>query len=773
MNTLTHITRICRHILLIVTCSIVWVNSVYALPNKVNESHEATAYKGESYYRAKDFMDRVFHYVEQNNLGNVEYNSDVYIRHRMHTKRKGPIVRYLPGMLRLEHGEHDYLSELRLRFQYRMPNELDCKIVAYHSTARYQKATRLIAMRRFNFQIYDSNLFLDCILNPLHYRNKRFYRYRYSSNQGYKDSTATSVRINIQPRFNNDQLVKGYIDLNPKTGAVTHFVFNLRYQMQNLTINGSLGKNGYETLIPIRMRIVSNFKFMGNRINEVYEIYSHHHFNPIYQEDNKKRCKYNITRQCLLRIDTAQIINQIAYFDSIRPLPLRKFETNIIEQHRKTVRPAVPKNLPYTPTHQDSITTNCDSIVKDSTTTKTIQTNDRTTFLNERTKNILLDSHNFNMGNRIRSSFKIPALLTPSRIGWSKSKGFSLKAKAKWYIYLSQRDYLPFIEFSPKIGYNFKQKQVYWDVPMFMRIIPKYDGTFSFRASGGSHMYNNRQAEEVRKKLKGIEKYDSLVMILDQFGFHDYRNTNVDIDFGISPLPGLRFTLGSRYRNHTLLEWNKLADVTGMARNLKSIGPFAQIEWTPGQYYYCKDKRKIPLYSKYPTFILNYERGYGIGKGQTNYERFEFDTRYRLPLYAMRTLFFRFGSGIFTNRGYDCFLSYDFFNFNYMPEDWKDELTGEFQLLDARWYYESRYYLRFTGTYESPMMFLARVPGLTRVIQKERVYLNLLNVNRLGLYTELGYGISTHLLDIGTFMSIANDHSLQFGCKFVLKFFDE
>lgn len=770
MFTPTHIVRICRFIFIAVF-STVWVCSAYATPRKSKDTKETTSYKGESYYKAKQLMSHVFDYVEKNHFNNVEYNSDVYIRHHMRTKRKGPIVRYLPGMLRLERGEHDYLSELQLRFQYRMPGELDCKIVAYHTTARYQDADRLMAIRRFNFQIYDSKLFLDCILNPLHKRNKRFYRYRYNSNRLYEDKMDTIVRINIQPRFDNDQLVKGYIDINSKTGAVTHFLFSFRYQMQYLTINGSVGEKGLQTLIPNKMRIVSNFNLFGNRINEVYDIYSRHHFIPSQPVVKNRKEKYDITRQCLLRIDTTQIISRPAYFENIRPIPLRKFEKLIINDYYKK------ESLKQAQIKQDKdslsqLVTN-DPIPAGNNAEDSEKKNQRNRFLDERTENILLDSHNFDLGNRVRSHFKIPALIAPSRIDWSKNKGFTLKAKAQWNVFLSRKDYLPFIEFSPRIGYTFKLKQFYWNIPLLIRILPQYDGTIFFRADGGSRMYNNRQAEEVREKLEGIEKYDSLINFLNHYGFHDYRNTNIDLDFGLSPIPGLRFTAGARYRQHSLIDWNKYAGITGILRHLKSIGPFGHVEWTPGQYYYRKDRRYIPLYSKYPTFIFNYERGFNLGKGNTNYERIEFDTRYRMPLYAMRSLFFRFGFGLFTNRGDDCFLNYDFFNFSYMPEDWKDELTGEFQLLNPRWYNESSYYVRFTGTYESPMMLLARMPGLTRIIQKERVYLNLLNVKKLGIYTELGYGFSTHLLDVGSFISIASDRSVQFGCKFVLQFFED
>ena len=58
-------------------------------------------------------------------------------------------------------------------------------------------------------------------------------------------------------------------------------------------------------------------------------------------------------------------------------------------------------------------------------------------------------------------------------------------------------------------------------------------------------------------------------------------------------------------------------------------------------------------------------------------------------------------------------------------------------------------------------------------MQTERIYLNLLTVRQLPFYAELGYGVSTHLMNLGTFLSVAPDHSLGFGCRVVLRLFDD
>ena len=106
--------------------------------------------------RADELMRKVFSYGEQFSMDSLQYVSDVYLRHVMHTKRNGPIVRYIPGMLRLERGHNDYLSEAHLKLQYRAPGQIDCKVIAFHTTAKYQSEQRFHSLGRYIFLIYES-----------------------------------------------------------------------------------------------------------------------------------------------------------------------------------------------------------------------------------------------------------------------------------------------------------------------------------------------------------------------------------------------------------------------------------------------------------------------------------------------------------------------------------------------------------------------------------------------------------------------------------------
>jgi hypothetical protein len=56
---------------------------------------------------------------------------------------------------------------------------------------------------------------------------------------------------------------------------------------------------------------------------------------------------------------------------------------------------------------------------------------------------------------------------------------------------------------------------------------------------------------------------------------------------------------------------------------------------------------------------------------------------------------------------------------------------------------------------------------------KERLYFNLLSIPRITPYTEIGYGIGTHVFDFGIFASFHELTFKQIGCKFTIELFNK
>ncbi len=211
----------------------------------------------------------------------------------------------------------------------------------------------------------------------------------------------------------------------------------------------------------------------------------------------------------------------------------------------------------------------------------------------------------------------------------------------------------------------------------------------------------------------------------------------------------------------------------GLKSSYVSFAPRLQIQWTPGQYYYMNGKRKINLNSNYPTFSLDYERGLkGVLSSTGQYERFEVDMQHHISLGLMRDIYYRVGTGAFTNTHELYFVDYANFTKSNLPVGWNDDIGGVFQLLDSRWYNSSNQYVRAHFTYQAPFLLFRHLRKYSRNIINERIYASILSVPHLTPYAELGYGIGTHIFDVGAFVNFAQSSFSQIGFKFTFELFN-
>lgn len=695
---------------------------------------------------ADSVMARVFTFTRRYGLRAAAFRSEVYVRHTLSTRRRNIFTRYMPDMLRLERGSRSYFGEQLSHYQFRPPAEVYKKDIAAYSTMPYLRQERDEWIGRYSLSIYEPNIFTDRILSPVNRRNRRYYRYRYLS--GYIHAGRRIVRLQVRPRISNTQLVKGTISVEEQTGRVVSFSLNFFYGWSRIHVTGEMGREGQSALMPKRILLTSRLRFLGNHIDEAYEATASYQMEKNVQEADTGRHRFDLTKRYQLHTDTTSMRRDKAYFDQHRPFPLQEKQQKIYDLAARG----------------DSLRS--DSLQEDEAGAEALE-GSWTFRLSDATESLLFDSHTLSLAPSAR--LKLPAILTPSMVQWSRSRGLSLQTRVNFHADFTR---LRSLEFSPRVGYNFKDRQVYWRLPLTLNVLPHNDGCFTLEASGGDHIYNARQADEVRRRLHGITNYDSLSKVFDRYDFSYYRDNRLLATFTFSPIVGLRLSMGWRLHRRVLLHWNDVASANGMSRTLTGFAPRLSVCWTPALYYYRNNGRAVPLHSKWPTFLLDYERGLSTFNASTSYERIETDIQYTCPLYALRALYFRGGCGFFTRRGADCFLDYDYFRNNRFGGSWHDELSGQFQLLDSRWYNESRHYVRLSAAYESPMLLFSRLRWLTRVVQKERLYINLLNVGTLGYYSEWGYGLSTPVVDVAGFIAVAGHSQTGVGVKFVLRLGD-
>lgn len=190
----------------------------------------------------------------------------------------------------------------------------------------------------------------------------------------------------------------------------------------------------------------------------------------------------------------------------------------------------------------------------------------------------------------------------------------------------------------------------------------------------------------------------------------------------------------------------------------KSFAPHITLKFTP--------------WRKGPVLTFNYEHSFkGIFGSNLQYERIETDASYKFKLDRMRLFNLKAGFGLYTNRKTAFFLDYTNFHDQNLPEGWDDDWTGQFQLINSRWYNTSKYYVRGHVSYESPLLVCSFLPIIGRYVETERLYLSMLSIQNTRAYSEIGYGVSTRFVSIGAFASFLNTKIQDVGFKFTFELF--
>ena len=132
------------------------------------------------------------------------------------------------------------------------------------------------------------------------------------------------------------------------------------------------------------------------------------------------------------------------------------------------------------------------------------------------------------------------------------------------------------------------------------------------------------------------------------------------------------------------------------------------------------------------------------------------------------------GFGFYSSKGKDqYFLDYSNFRDNNLTGGWRDEWTGDFELLDRNWYNASDYYVRLNSTYESPLLIFSRVPIFGQIIETERLYMGIMTVRKINPYVEMGYAFTNRVFSLGVFTGLKNMKFEGVGFRFGFELFDK
>lgn len=675
-----------------------------------------------------------------------EYKAELYLKGRIKVRKSNRLIRYVPSMFRLEKGVNDYLLESVSEMHYLAPDVYNRKIKALSTTFPRDKGQIVDLTDFLNMNIYSSSIMTDKLLSPLDQKSSRHYHYlldTVADIRGYH-----MYKILIVPKFKGTQLVNGYIWVDGMDWTIRETYLEGKYDVTTFKFHSIMGEQGDEAFLPVRLNLKVDFKFMGNHLEMdagAWVKYNSVSFNT----DGKRRKStkkhfHDLTEFYQLTCDTAKLITDKEKFNEFRPFPLTPKEESIyrkwaIRKSGKKFEEAARKPK-------------------------------KASEFWGQVGDMLISSYNVDISGV--GNVRCSPLINPVMLSYSHSKGLSYKQKFKYNrVFPNER----LLKITPQIGYNFTHKDLYLKGDLSFLYWPEKLGSFDVSAGNGNRIYSS----VVLDKLKAMP--DSTVnfknMNLDYF-----KDIYLNLFHSFEPVNGLYIKTGVSVHWRHLVDGKRkaLMDIVDKIDRMKirseynSFAPRVRIEWTPGLYYYMNGRRKMNVKSKMPTFILDYERGLkGIFGSSDAHERWEFDVQQKIKLGQIRTLAYRVGGGMFTRMDNIYFVDFVNFRRSNIPEGWNDEIGGTFQLLDGRWYNSSRQYWRGNMTYESPFILLRPLNRWLGMVQHERLYGGVLFMPHLNPYVELGYGIGTHIFDVGMFVSGINGKYDTVGFKFTFELFND
>lgn len=677
-----------------------------------------------------------------------EYKADLYIKGKVKVHKRNHLIRYVPSMFRFEKHINDYLMESLSELHYTAPDIYDRKIKAVSTTFPRNREQITDVMDYLNMNIYSSSLMSDKLLSPLDKKSSRYYHYLLDSIAGPPD--CQRYKILIIPKFRGTQLVSGYMWVSDQIWTIRELYIEGVYDVIRFKVRVKMGEEGDVEFLPVQFDLNLVFKFIGNHLEMDMGAWLKYNEIKFYEgaarRKSQKKHHHDLTESYKLTCDSEQLITDKEKFNELRPIPLSALEDSLYRSYalRQDTLLRVPKK----------------------------KKNEHLEFWGE-LGDMLISSYNVNLSSM--GSVHCSPLINPVLLDYSHSRGFSYKQKFKYSRLFHDGRIL---RISPQIGYNFTHKELYVKADADWQYWPEKQASFEVSVGNGNRIYSSVVLDQLKQLPDSTFNFDQLE--LDYFK-DVYLNLfhNIEIVNGLFIKAGVSVHWRYLINNSKVILEKPLPDkdwaaLRGIRSEYNSFAPRIRIEWTPGMYYYMNGRRKMNVGSSMPTFMLDYERGIkGVFKSTGAHERWEFDIQQNLKLSGIRSIGYRIGGGMFTKQEDMYFVDFANFARRNLPEGWNDDIGGTFQLLDGRWYNSSRQYWRGNFTYESPFILLKPLNRWLGLVQQERLYGGILFMPHLNPYIELGYGIGTHIFDVGAFVSTINGQFDTFGFKFTFELFNK
>lgn len=642
-------------------------------------------------------LEKIYEYQKANVSEFKSLVDNVYTKFRFNVEKRNFALWLIPTTYVLAKDPREYVREAYSKAKFTDVHHFDVNSQILSGTIRKNRMAMPTLVDFMTPNIYDIAFYEGHVLSPFNRWNRRYYHYT----QIRLMNGAT--RLDFRPKLYNTQLLNGYAVVETETGRILRTVLNGEFDMITFRTEITQSEEEGRTLMPAKCNTAATFRFMGNRISVL--------FNAFYN------CPSTLP-------DSIRSVSSREMMDSIRPVPLNRIDKQIYEAYDKQQEEAALAAAADTLPHKPNLW-----------------------------KKIFWDTIGETLVTPIDAEagvaeFRLSPIINPLYVSYSASRGFRYKMKLRTTFRFSQHRYL---NIEPTVGYNFKQRQVYFNVPIRMVYNPKRNGYAEVIYGNGNRISTPTVMDAINEAHQ-----DTL----------DFSNQNID---------EFRDNYLRLFNNIMVFDWLDIE--TGiLIHQRKAINPEVMHQYgVPDEYRSFAPVIGIklqPWLSNGPLLAIDWERSIkGVNGSNLDYSRWELDAQWKYQIPGLRMLNMRAGAGVYTTKEADYFLDFTNFRDENLPEGWDDDWSGNFQLLGSREYNVSDYYIRWNMSYESPLMLATWFPYLGKYIEKERFYVSGVLLENSKPYYELGYGFTNRYISVGAFASFRNRHFSEFGMKFDFELF--
>ncbi len=722
---------------------------------------EAQEYISIAERHLNDIMARVRENALEVSSQYPDYEAGIYMQGNVDILKRGPFLKQIPYLKKLQKGVDSYQAEFIGEITFTNPNIYNKSVYSISSDKKkfMEGHVETVVQPLMKLNVYSQYLFSN-IYSPFAYKSYRYYRY--SIVNFWQRGDDTYFRISFKPKFSSYKFIEGDFVVTSRNWNIRELSFKGSMELINFNIDVVMEEEGTPAeILPHNIRIDTEAKILGTRLKGSYMAalrYDSVMVSHLIADNAAGREKYNLSSLYRTDADTLQAIAS----------SIRRFRDSSSSTADNPVAGVVQDTLNNLSGRGDTLTGGqlpADSLLLRLDTLASLEKERRGALA--RMGNFFISDYTLDIKNV--GELDIQPLVSPILFDFSTSNGISYTQKLK-FTRVTRKEKLFYLE--PRVGYNFKYKEFYWGVKGEINYATRKMSRIFVDIGNGSKITTERIREDLFSLPMPI--YDSIGLNLRDFKTGYARlGHKIEIANGLTLGTNVAFMRYSEngYSDFTLKypdsQFVSQAQKIASHRYITFV-PELELTYTPHQYYYMNGERKTYLYSRYPTFNLSLAHAIkGVFNSTTRYNKLEFDMQQRLAVGPMHEFFYRAGFGVF----YDYSDLY-FAEFKNLRRNRNDDIGGTFHLLPRFRYNEIDKYLRANIKYDAPMLLASSLLRGVKYITKERLYCNLLLVDTMDPYIEMGYGIGTHIFNVGVFWGGEVTRWNLVGVKFTFDIFN-